>query len=349
MRKLAAFQARADVIAPDILGSQTRFRTAGYTGLSPAFEYIPMMPPQFIEGGLMGQFSAITDPMVQPLPRTQDPAYYYGRYSQQSNQANALNQQYKILSQMPTSPGDPLFEMKQNQLGKINDLYEKVYSSAESNKQLSLQKQEAYNRQLRIQASREASPIVNKSASMAEQSARDLEQAVRNTKTRGSIAMTPSSRLHPEVQIAVDDLKKNLGYWNKDSRQFGLTGPKGGYLLSFGGNLPMIADAGRLMGGGGIGVSPDGLPMIQSKSEMQQDAGVPEELRGSFRISTDEEMANYRKELLKQDAETKRLEELGKVLLAKQERKKTNDAIDAGAGMLNKMSGSKDWSSILGL
>ena len=111
----------------------------------------------------------------------------------------------------------------------------------------------------------------------------------------------------------------------------------------------MIADAGRLMGGGGIGVSPDGLPMIQSKSEMQQDAGIPEELRGSFRISTDEEMAAHRKKLLKQDAENKRLEELGKVLLAKQERKKTNDAIDAGAGMLNKMSGSKDWSSILGL
>lgn len=141
-------------------------------------------------------------------------------------------------------------------------------------------------------------------------------------------------------------LDAELGKFGLNSREFM---GKNGYVLGVAGNLTTISDAHRLMTGGGIGVGPDGLPMIQSKSEMQESAGIPEELRNSFRVATDDEMANYRREAEKRDAEAKRFEELGKSLLAKQERKKTNDAIDAGAGMLNKMSGSKDWSSILGL
>ncbi len=217
----------------------------------------------------------------------------------------------------------------------------------------------AANRQVQIRDLRLAQPHIDLLAEEVESRAAKAWSMLERPTSSGKIvhvnpielvrANTPEASAFKSYLVkakgALSALDVELGKSGLNSREF--LG-KNGYILGVSGNIPMIADAGRLMGGGGIGVSPDGLPMIQSKSEMQQDAGIPEELRGSFRISTDEEMASYRKDLAKQDAENKRLEEVGRVLLAKQERKKMNNAIDAGAEMMGKLSANKDWSKILG-
>jgi hypothetical protein len=338
MRRFAAEQAKTDIIRkPQFEWSTSpanRWRTINNVqGVD--VSYIPSTPPAF--AGRVPIVSINYDPGIMPLASVQDPNYWAQQSFLQDGKAQHSNAMWKMhankLNEFP-------YQQKhlQADLDELAADYSRRSNLARVFKERAYIEQGNYARQVGISAVREqintiGGVNVNTTAELAEQAARDYEFASPKNKPK-----------------ALLNLNKYLGNWNELAGKLGIGINKGGYLLSnAAGGVSMIADAGRLAGGGGIGVSPDGLPMIQSKSEMQQDAGVPEELRGSFRISTDEEMANYRKELLKQDAETKRLEELGKVLLAKQERKKTNDAIDAGAGMLNKMSGSKDWSSILGL
>lgn len=347
MRRLAALEATRDVVAPDILGNQTRFRTAPHTEISQGFQYIPKIPPQFVEGGVLGQLNSVYDPVVQPLPSRQDPNYYYGRYSEQSTQADTLNRQYKILSQMPASPDEPLFDIKQGQLEKINNLWKRVQTSSQLERELALQNQSTYNRQLQIQSTREVSPIVNKSAQLAEEAARDLEQAVKNTGTKGNIASIPKEKLHPEVQFAIEKLNKYLGDWNQKAKTFGLEGPKGGYLLEGAGMLPMVGDARRLVTGGGIGIQ-DGLPTIMSKSELQESQGTPWELQNAYREETPAEIAERQKQYDKENEDIRKHEELGKVLLNKIRTRKAKDAELAGNIMLSKIQGHQNWGKILG-
>ena len=335
MRRFAAEQAKTDIIRKPPYEWSTspahRWRTINNVqGVD--VNYIPSTPPAF--AGRVPIVSVNYDAGIMPLASVQDPNYWASQSFLQDGRAQHSNAMWKMLS----TPGRNNLPASQSTLDELAADYSRRSNLSRVFRERAYIEQGNYARQVGISAVREqintiGGVNVNTTAELAEQAARDYEFASPKNKPK-----------------ALLNLNKYLGNWNELAGKLGIGINKGGYLLSnAAGGVSMIADAGRLAGGGGIGVSPEGLPIIQSKSEMQQDAGIPEELRGSFRISTDEEMANYRKEAEKRDAEAKRFEELGKVLLAKQERKKTNDAIDAGASMLNKMSGSKDWSSILGL
>jgi len=327
-RRYGAEQAKLDVIHKSGLGNEYRVRSL-VNAYGEMVNYVPKTPPAFFDGVYTNY-----DVNTPPLASVQDPNYWQQHALQHSQRADQYNWMFKKLSE----PKSGALNTSQDALESLAKEWKTRNNLATNSKIRQEIAQEAYSRQVYIQDMRSGKVTprygepVSQTAELAEQAARDYEFASPKNKYKASI-----------------NLNKYLGDWNEMAHRQLIGINKGGYLLSnAAGNIGMIADAGRLMGGGGIGVSPDGLPMIQSKSEMQQDAGIPEELRGSFRISTDEEMASYRKDLAKQDAENKRLEEVGKVLLAKQERKKMNNAIDAGAEMMGKLSTNENWSKILG-
>lgn len=332
LRRMALEESRLDKTGFSILGNEHRFRSipnpdGGTVG------YIPKMPPVF-DNGVYTNY----DPNVMPLASVQDPNYWYQKSHLSANDAIIQNNNFKVLSSAPPEFWETP-TARQMALDETQRRYQSAYNLAEQFKDRSFIERTNYNRQTLIQRMRDGTsgmlglpPNINATAELAEQAARDYGQASASAKPK-----------------ALANLNKYLGDWNELAGKLGVGINKGGYLLSNAvGNIPMIADAGRLMGGGGIGVSPDGLPMIQSKSEMQQDAGVPEELRGSFRIATDDEMANYRREAEKRDAENKKFEELGKVLLQKETEKKMKFAEKVGGDMMNKMSGNTEWNKILG-
>jgi len=327
-RRYGAEQAKLDVIHKSGLGNEYRVRSL-VNAYGEMVNYVPKTPPAFFDGVYTNY-----DINTAPLASVQDPNYWQQHALQHSQRADQYNWMFKKLSE----PKNGALNTSQDALESLAKEWKTRNNLATNSKIRQDIAQEAYSRQVYIKQMRDGTIgvqdtlPVKATAELAEQAARDYEFA------------SPKNKYNAHL-----NLNKYLGDWNELAGKLGVGINKGGYLLSNAvGNIPMIADAGRLMGGGGIGISPDGLPMIQSKSEMQQDAGIPEELRGSFRISTDEEMAAWRKDLEKQDAENKRLEEVGKVLLAKQEKKKMNNAIDAGAEMMNKLSTNENWSKILG-
>lgn len=330
LRRMAFEEARLDKTGVSILGNEHRLRSiTGPEGGT--VSYIPKMPPAFDEGVFTNY-----DQKVTPLASVQDPNYWYAKSDAARSYANVMNEDFKVLSSAPPEIWETP-TAKQMALDKVQRRYQSAYNLAEQFRDRSLIERQNYNRQVAISQMRSridsiGGVNVNSTAELAEQAARDYGQASASAKPK-----------------ALANLNKYLGDWNELAGKLGVGINKGGYLLSNAvGNIPMIADAGRLMGGGGIGVSPDGLPMIQSKSEMQQDAGIPEELRNSFRVATDDEMANYRREAEKRDAENRKFEELGKALLQKETEKKMKFAEKVGGDMMNKMSGNTEWNKILG-
>lgn len=332
LRRMAFEETRLDKTGVSILGNEYRLRSiTGPEGGT--ISYIPKMPPAF-DNGVYTNY----DPKVMPLASVQDPNYWYAKSDAASKYANVNNENFKLVSSYPPEVWETP-AARQMALDETQKRYQSAYAQAEQFKDRSLIERTNYHRQVLIQRMRDGTsgmlglpPNINATAELAEQAARDYEQASASAKPK-----------------ALANLNKYLGNWNELAGKLGIGIEKGRYLLSNSvGNIPMIADAGRLMGGGGIGVSPDGLPMIQSKSEMQQDAGVPEELRNSFRVATDDEMANYRREAEKRDAENRKFEELGKVLLQKETENKMKFAEKAGNQMINKMSGNSEWNKILG-
>ena len=202
------------------------------TGLQriPIVKYATKVPPWFFDAPSQ-QLMGNPDPNILPLNVGRDPNYAYSQYAAHDRLASNLNDTWKVLANMPTSPLDDedMKARRENALESLSDKFNSATKKAEEFKRTSLSLQDAYNRQILIQGLRGFSPLAHQQAQEVEQASRDFAEIDFGI---GS-GRIPDTKLNDELRNrAMLKLEESMGRWDAGLEKRGLTGPKGPYLLS---------------------------------------------------------------------------------------------------------------------
>lgn len=223
--------------------------------------YSTKVPPWFF-GKLTDQLYGSSDTNILPLNSARDPNYAYSQFARNEMLANDVEQNWKMLANMPDSPNAS--EATRNAIRRgieeLGNKFHRYSNAAEGFKIESIELQDAYNRQIGINNLRTHDAAANADAEIVEQDSRDFAMIDRGI---GSGRLPPTAENLALRETARLRLEGSMGNWDADLKGRGFAGPKGPYLLSgFPGQfLDDIADnAAR-----DLKIKSDQIKMFQSK------------------------------------------------------------------------------------
>ena len=200
---------------------------------SARFTYIPKVPPWFA-GSITQQLMGNPDTSILPLDIGRDPNFSYAMYANADQRAQNLDNTWKLLANMPTSPLDDemMKKRRQDALDSVSQRFLATSETADTYKQDALELQSAYNRQIEIQNLRQWDSAAHNDASQLEQAARDYHRLGKEANNLSLSGREIPEALIMKIAKSEDALKKASFEWDSKLPKRGFTGPKGPYLLS---------------------------------------------------------------------------------------------------------------------
>lgn len=197
------------------------------------FTYTPKVPPWFA-GSLSQQLMGNPDTNILPLDIGRDPNFSYAMYANADQRAKNLDNTWKLIANMPTSPLDDedMKARRQNALDSLSQRFMATSETADTYKQDAIELQSAYNRQIGIQNLRQWDAAAHDDASQLEQAARDYHRLNKEASSLNIADKYVPDALVAKIAKAETNLKKASFEWDSRLERRGFMGPKGPYLLS---------------------------------------------------------------------------------------------------------------------